>query len=181
VVESGGGESAHGGDIITVDQFSEFEMEVEFRLTDGANSGIKYFVDPELNKGEGSAIGLEYQLLDNATHPDASAGVSGNRMLAGLYDLIPPYNLSLDNPNNPFNGIGKWNKARIVARGNHVEHWLNNFKVVEFDRGTQMFRALVANSKYKIWPGFGEAKEGHILLQDHGNEVHFRSIKIREL
>ncbi len=180
VKESGGGESEHGGDIITVDIYSEFELEVDFMLTEGANSGIKYFVDPELNKGRGSAIGLEYQLLDDSKHPDAKMGVAGNRTLASLYDMIPSTNLSEGTENKRFKGIGNWNRARIVVRGNHVEHWLNNIKVVQYERGSQIYRALVAYSKYKVWPDFGEADAGHILLQDHGNRVHFRSIKIRE-
>jgi hypothetical protein len=181
VVESGGGESAHGGDIVTVDKFSSFELELEFKITEGANSGIKYFVDPDLNTGAGSSIGLEYQLLDNRVHPDAKEGVKGNRTLASLYDLIPAFNLTQNSNNIPFNGIEKWNKARIVVKGNHIEHWVNNVKVVEYERNTQIYRALVAYSKYKVWPNFGEAPSGHILLQDHGNTVHFRSIKIREL
>ncbi|HSK10781.1 MAG TPA: DUF1080 domain-containing protein [Vicinamibacterales bacterium] len=173
VLPSGGAESAAGGDIVTVDQYGDFELIVEFLITKGANSGIKYFVDTGLNKGEGSAIGCEYQILDDAGHPDAKAGMSGNRKLAGLYDLIAPENVR-------FNGIGEWNRARIVARGSHVEHWLNGFKTVEYERGTQMWRALVAHSKYTVWPRFGEAPRGHILLQDHGDRVSFRTIKIRE-
>jgi len=180
VTESGGGESEHGGDIVTVDQFSNFELEVEFMLTPGANSGIKYFVDPELNKGSGSAIGLEYQLLDDNLNPDAKEGVKGNRTLGSLYDMIPSYNLSENSSDKRFNGIGQWNKARIVVKDNHIEHWLNNIKVVEYERSTQIYRALVAYSKYKVWPAFGESPAGHILLQDHGNAVHFRTIKIRE-
>jgi hypothetical protein len=174
VAETGGGEAAAGGDIVTVDEYENFELEVEFNLTKGANSGIKYFVDTELNQGTGSSIGCEYQLLDDAVHPDAKAGVKGNRTLAGLYDLIPPAGVR-------FNGIGEWNRARIVVRGQHVEHWLNGFKTVEYERSTQMWRALVNYSKYTVWPGFGERPKGHILLQDHGNVVSFRSIKIREL
>ncbi len=174
VLESGGGESSAGGDIVTVGEYGSFELVVEFRLTKGANSGIKYFVDTGLNKGEGSAIGCEYQLLDDDNHPDAKAGVNGNRKLGGLYDLIPPRNVR-------FNGLDEWNRARIVVRGGHVEHWLNGFETVEYERGTQMWRALVDHSKYTVWPKFGEAPRGRILLQDHGNRVSFRSIKIREL
>jgi hypothetical protein len=77
--------------------------------------------------------------------------------------------------------VGEWNHARIVVKGQHVEHWLNGFKTVEYERGTQMWRALVDHSKYTVWGRFGEAVRGHILLQDHGNLVSFRSIKIREL
>lgn len=174
VVASEGKEAAAGGDIVTVDQYENFELIVEYRITKGANSGIKYFVDTTLNKGEGSAIGCEFQILDDSAHPDAKAGVNGNRRNAGLYDLIPPQNVR-------FNGVGEWNRARILVRGPHVEHWLNGFKTVEYERGTQMWRALVDHSKYAVWPRFGEAPKGHILLQDHGNEVSFRSIKIREI
>jgi hypothetical protein len=174
VVNSDGAESRNGGDIITTKKYKDFELLVEFKITEGANSGIKYFVDPELNKGEGSAIGCEFQILDDEKHPDAKLGVAGNRTCGGLYDLIAPIN-------KRFSGIGEWNHARIIVKGNHVEHWLNGFKTVEYERGTQMWRALVSNSKYKVWPNFGELPEGHILLQDHGSEVWFRSIKIHEL
>ena len=174
VLESEGKEAAAGGDIVTVDQYGNFELIVEYNITRGANSGIKYFVDTTLNKGEGSSIGCEFQILDDAVHPDAKLGVKGNRTNAGLYDLIPPQNLR-------FNGVGEWNRARIVVQGRHVEHWLNGFKTVEYERGTQMWRALVDHSKYTVWPAFGEAPKGHILLQDHGNRVSFRTIKLRVL
>ncbi len=174
VLPSGGGESANGGDIVTTRAYRNFELIVDFCISEGANSGIKYFVDPELNKGEGSAIGCEFQILDDDKHPDAKLGVAGNRTLGGLYDLIAP---TAKRPNP----VGQWNRARIVVRGSHVEHWLNGFKVVEYERNNQMWRALVAYSKYKVWPHFGEREEGNILLQDHGNEVSFQNIKIREL
>lgn len=180
VLPSDGGESTGGGDIVTRHQFSNFELKLEFNITEGANSGIKYFVQPELNQGEGSAIGCEFQILDDALHPDAAMGVAGNRTLSSLYDLIPAANLSVPSRGKEFRGVGEWNQARIVVHGNHVEHWLNGFKTVEYERNTPMFRALVAYSKYKVWPGFGDWPQGHILLQDHGNEVSFRSIKIRE-
>ncbi|MEO0341535.1 MAG: DUF1080 domain-containing protein [Bacteroidota bacterium] len=182
VLSTDGEESTGPGDIITEDQFSEFELELEFKITEGANSGIKYFVDPGLNKGTGSAIGCEFQILDNAKHPDAKKGVMGNRTLGSLYDLIAAKNIS--NPwrgvGSMFRGVGNWNKARIIVKGGKVEHWLNNEKAVEYDRFSQMFEALVNYSKYQKWENFGRWPAGHILLQDHGDTVHFRSIKIRE-
>ena len=180
VLASDGAESANGGDIVTIQTFSEFELELDFMMSEGANSGIKYFVLTDLNKGPGSSIGLEYQILDDKKHADASQGVGGNRTLASLYDLIPAGNMSIPGRNKRFNGIGKWNRARIVVRGNHIEHWLNNEKVLEYERNTPIYRALVAKSKYKVWPNFGEGPAGHILLQDHGDQVSFKNIKIRE-
>ncbi|MDO5977940.1 3-keto-disaccharide hydrolase [Flavivirga spongiicola] len=180
VLATDGGESTGPGDIITKDVFSDFELELEFKITKGANSGIKYFVDPELNKGPGSAIGCEFQILDDKNHPDAKAGTGGNRTMSSLYDLIAAENLSIPGRGKQFKGIDRWNKARIVVKGGKVEHWLNNEKTIEYDRSSQMFRALVAYSKYNKWPKFGQWASGHILLQDHGDTVHFRSIKIRE-
>ncbi len=180
VLATDGGESTGPGDIVTIDQFSDFELELEFKITKGANSGIKYFVDPALNKGSGSAIGCEFQILDDRNHPDAKMGVNGNRTVGSLYDLITADNLSVPGRGKQFKGVGAWNHARIVSKNGKVEHWLNNEKVVEYDRFSQVFRALVAYSKYKDWENFGQWPEGHILLQDHGNTVHYRSIKIRE-
>jgi hypothetical protein len=175
VAETGGAESRAGGDIVTDEAFSAFDLKFEFRLTPGANSGVKYYVDTGLNKGEGSAIGLEFQLLDDATHPDAKLGRDGNRTLGSLYDLIPAAAGKQVKP------IGGWNEARVVSDGRHVEHWLNGAKVLEYERGSEEFRGLVALSKYKVWPNFGERPSGPILLQDHGNRVSFRNLKIRRL
>ena len=176
VLPSTGGESTNGGDIVTTKQYSAFDLSFEFKLTPGANSGLKYFVSLSENNS-GSAIGLEYQLLDDTLHPDAKMGSEGNRTLASLYDLIKAQKTTrfIKQP-------GNWNTARIIVYpDNHVEHYLNGIKVLEYERGSQAYRDLVAISKYKVWQNFGEAKQGYILLQDHGNEVSFRSIKIREL
>ena len=171
-----------GGDIITARPYSNFELSVDFRLTTGANSGIIYFYDPAGAKAAGLPLGLEYQLLDDAVHPDAKMGRDGNRTLGSLYDLIPARNLSdPSSPGKRINPPGEWNRAVIVVRGNHVEHWLNGFKVVEFDRASPEFDALVAGSKFAKWPKFGAKPSGPILLQDHGDKVDFRSIKLREL
>jgi hypothetical protein len=180
VLATDGGEAAGPGDIITTESFSDFELIVDFRITEGANSGIKYFVDPELNKAEGSAIGCEFQILDDRQHPDAKMGVQGNRTIGSLYDLITAENLSVPGRSKQFKGVGQWNRARIVSKNGHVEHWLNNEKVVEYDRFSQIFKALVAYSKYQKWENFGRIPEGPILLQDHGNTVSFKNIKIRE-
>jgi hypothetical protein len=184
VLAATGGESTNGGDIVTTQLYKNFVLEVDFRITEGANSGIKYFVDTELNQGEGSSIGCEFQILDDERHPDAKLGVNGDRTIGSLYDLIrangKEYNPYL--PKEKYvNGPGQWNRARVEVRGSHVTHTLNGCKVVEYERGTQMWRALVAYSKYQVWPNFGEKEAGNILLQDHGNNVSFKNIKIKEL
>lgn len=180
VLASDTGGSSDGLDLITKKTYSNFELSWQYKLTEGANSGIKYLVNEELNP-TGGAIGLEFQLLDNERHPDAKKGKNGNRTQASLYDLIPAENLSYAGMGKRFlRGIGRWNHARIIVKGNKVEHWLNGFKVVEYERNTQIFNTMVSQSKYKDWPNFGNEKSGHIVLQDHGNAVRFRSIKIRD-
>lgn len=174
VLPATGGEAKNGGDIVTMDEYSDFDLQLEFQLTEGANSGIKYFVT-EKEKPNGSAIGLEYQILDDERHPDAKLGShEGSRTVASLYDLIKAENKTVQ-------PMGEWNAARIISKGQHVEHWLNGAKVLEYERGGEDFRKLVAESKYKIWENFGEAPQGRILLQDHGNRVAFRNIKIKIL
>ncbi len=176
VAKSTGGESENGGDIVTEGQYGAFDLQFEFKLTEGANSGVKYFVtEKEGNKG--SAIGLEYQVLDDAKHPDAKEGVVGNRTLASLYDLIPSIKVQRGQRK-----VGEWNWGRIVVYPDkRVEHWLNGYKVVEYQRGTPIYYALVARSKYAPYENFGMAEKGRILLQDHGDNVAFRSIKIKDL
>lgn len=176
ILGSAGGEAANVGDIVTKEQFSAFDLSFEFKMSRGANSGVKYFVT--LNEDtKGSAIGLEYQVLDDKVHPDAKLGRDGDRTLASLYDLIPAK--KQDRFVRP---IGAWNNGRIIVYpNNHVEHYLNGVKVLEYERGSKEFKDLVAISKYVIWKNFGEAKQGHILLQDHGFDVNYRSIKIKTL
>ncbi|MCC6395512.1 MAG: DUF1080 domain-containing protein [Bacteroidetes bacterium] len=174
VQASGGGEAAFGGDIVTLDEYGNFDLRLEFKLTEGANSGIKYFVTERQPRTPGSAKGLEFQLLDDARHPDAKLGIKGNRTLASLYDLIPA-------SRKEARPVGEWNEARILVVGKHVEHWLNGRKVLEYERGGKRFLAHKAESKFKDLAGFGESETGHILLQDHGNQVFFRNIRIRAL
>ena len=173
VEKADGAESGNGGDIVTEGEYSNFEFCFEFKLTEGANSGVKYFVTENYNSNK-SAIGLEYQILDDEKHPDATKGVNGNRTIASLYDLIPAKDKNAA-------WIAWWNKGKLVVKGNHVEHWLNGKLVLEYERNNQMFDALVDYSKYKDYKDFGNWEKGHLLLQDHGDEVHFRNLKIKEL
>lgn len=176
VLQSDGAESTNGGDIVTNEQFAAFDLSFEFKLSEGANSGVKYFVTLT-EKNAGSAIGLEYQILDDEKHPDAKLGRDGNRTLASLYDLIKA-DKKLGSPRS----IGSWNRGRIIVYPNNkVEHYLNGIKVLEYTRGSEEFKQIVALSKYKDWKNFGEAPKGRILLQDHGNKVSFRTIKIKTL
>lgn len=170
--------SETGNDIVTDKKFSAFELTFEFRLTEGVNSGVKYFVNEAFDSGGKSGIGLEYQVLDDEKHPDAKLGAAGNRTMASLYDLIPSYKLDKRFQRK----IGEWNQARIIVYPNNiVQHWLNGFKVVEYERGSNIFKALVARSKYKDFENFGMIEQGPILLQDHGNNVSFKNLKIRTI
>ncbi len=174
VVSKGG-----GGDIMTDEEFGAFELQMEFKTSAGANSGIFYLVTSPRDPASGAPLGLEYQLLDDERHPDAKLGTDGNRTLASLYDILPRGAIRGNLGIAP--KIDVWQHARIVARADgSVEHWLNGVKVLEFNRRSQDYRAHVAASKFKSTPGFGAAAKGRILLQDHGDAVAFRSIKIRK-
>jgi hypothetical protein len=158
-----------GGDIVTAAQFDDFELAWEWRIATEGNSGLKYnLLAPD--KG----IGCEYQLLDDARHPDAALH-GKTRRTAGLYDVLAPADGTKLNP------AGQWNESRIIVRGNHVEHWLNGVKTVEFEFGSEPLIAAIAESKFKGFANWGTKRKSPILLQDHGDEIAFRSIKLRNL
>lgn len=156
-----------GGDIVTEQKFGDFEFSWEWRIDVGGNNGVKYLVTEE-RKG---APGHEYQLIDDERHPDGKLGPK--RQTASFYEVLSP---SADKPLKP---PGDWNQSRIVIRGNHVEHWLNGAKVLEYTLGSPEVKAGIATSKFKNAPGFGEKIEGHLMLTDHQDECWFRNLKIR--
>ena len=165
VLSSQGKEGGNGGDIVTTDEYKSFDLSFEFKLTPGANSGVKYFVTLSENN-TGSAIGLEYQVLDDSLHPDAKLGRNGDRTLASLYDLIPS-----KKPESVIRPIGEWNTGRIVVYpDNRVEHYLNGIKVLEYVRGSNEFRDLVAISKFKV---------GKILAKPHKGIFFYRIMAMR--
>ncbi|WP_131694659.1 3-keto-disaccharide hydrolase [Dyadobacter tibetensis] len=175
IMKQGQGDKTN--DLATKSKFGPvFEFQFEFKLTEGANSGVKYFVPEATNPETHGALSLEYQVLDDDKHPDAKMGAVGNRTLASLYDLIPA-----EKPKNSVHKIGEWNKGRIVAMADGtVQHFLNGQRVVEYERGSAIYKALIARSKYAKYDGFGLEKSGYLVLQDHHDLVHFRSLKVKE-
>lgn len=161
-----------GHDIVTKEQFANFELELEVRLSEGANSGVKYIVTDSYPGKKGQYFGLEYQLIDNEKHADALLGRNGNRKMAALYDILPA------RENIKINPPGEWNKVKITLDKNKVEHWLNGQKAVVYERNSDSYKELVRISKYNDLDNFGGQEKGHILLQGHGNAVSFRNIKI---
>jgi hypothetical protein len=176
VLASDGKDGGGGGHIVTTEKFSKFELCVDFMLTPGGNSGIKYYVDTDQKRKDQPIRALEYQILDDLLHPDAKKGAhTGSRTAGSLYDLIAP------NENKILRPVGEWNHAKIFSNGKRIEHWLNGRKVLEYDRSSDEFRKLVGESKFKDDTNFGRIESGAILLQDHGNRVSFRNIRIHPL
>ena len=169
------GQPANGGDLMTVDTFRDFELAFQWKVSPGANSGVKYNVSEEFslkNASNHAALGFEYQVLDDSLSDDNK---QANHLAGSLYDMIAP------NDKKHLAPVGEWNSSRIVFRGSHGEHWLNGQKVVEFDMGTPDFEQRLGRSKYHSIAGFAERRAGHIILQDHGDETFYRDIKLREL
>ena len=169
------GQPARGGDLMTIATYGDFEFAWEWKIGRGGNSGVKYNVSEQLSISVApnhAAIGFEYQLLDDALAEDNK--IPSHRAGA-LYDMIPPGDGKAVKP------AGEWNSSRLVFAGDHAEHWLNGVKVVEFDLGTARVDSLLKLSKYRSIEGFAVRKRGHIVLQDHGEEIYFRSLKLREL
>jgi len=160
-----------GGDVVTVNEFTDFEFSAEYNITSGCNSGIKYFYT---KYEKGGNLGMEYQILDDIMAEDNK---KENHLCGSFYDVLPP-----NQANKKVNGPGEWNTIRIVAKGKNVEHWLNGIKILEFIRGGKNYIEAVATSKFsKTEPAFGMVEKGRILLQEHGGVVSFRNIKIKSL
>lgn len=160
------------GDIITVDEYENFEFAFEWKISKNGNSGVFYLVQEKPELKQTYLSGPEYQVLDNDGHPDAKNGP--DRFAGANYALQPP-------ASNVVKPVGEWNQSRIVKRGAHVEHWLNGEKVVEYELWSDAWKAQVAKSKFSKMPAYATSKKGHLALQDHGDPVSFRSLKIRVL
>jgi hypothetical protein len=165
-----GGGSKGGGDIISDAEFNDFELQWEWKQASGGNSGVKYFI----LESRKEALGHEYQMIDDEREPDAKKA-AGKRVTASFYDVFAPTTPPTVKP------PGEINSSRILVKGNHVEHWLNGVKVLEYECGSEAVKAAVAASKFKTTAGFGDKVTGHLLLQDHNSEVWFRNLRIREL
>jgi hypothetical protein len=168
------GQPASGGDLMTTDTFTDFELEFEWKVAAGANSGVKYNVSEAMSmqSANHAALGFEYQVLDDSLNDDNK--IPSHRA-GSLYDMIPPSAAKTLKP------VGEWNRSRIVLRGNHGEHWLNGAMVVSYDLRTARMDSLLKASKYRSIPGFADRRAGHIVLQDHGDAAYYRAIRIRRL
>jgi hypothetical protein len=165
---SGGRQGGGGGDLVTLEKFDDFDFKFEWRISPGGNSGVKYFVHE--GKTGKSGVGYEYQILDDDKNEDSAHGA--NRQAGALYYLIAPNNAKHLEP------VGQFNRSEIIVRGNHVEHWLNGARIVQFDLGSPEIKAAIARSKFKNIRGYGEKMTTVLLLQDHGDAVWFRNLKI---
>ena len=164
----GAGDTRGARDLITDATFEQFDLRWEWKIAQGGNSGVKYFVLED----QDSAIGHEYQLIDDERHPDAKIGP--HRQTAALYDVFPAH----DRPLKP---AGEWNTSEVIVKGKHVTHILNDKTVLEYDLDSPELKAAIAKSKFKDVARFGKLQPGHILVQDHGDQVWYRKIEIKNL
>jgi hypothetical protein len=163
-----GKDTKGGGDIVSTSEFDSFELTFDWRISSAGNSGVKYLISED----GPSAIGHEYQTIDDEKHPDAK--IKASRRTGSFYDVLAA-------PTARTRPVGEFNESRILIDGNHVEHWLNGSKILTYELDSEPLRQAIATSKFKTVAGFDKAKRSHILLQDHGDGVCFRNIKIREL
>jgi hypothetical protein len=160
---------APGPDLVTDARYADYELALDWKVAPGGNSGVIYRVND--SAGETYETGPEMQILDDARHPDGRSPLTSAGSNFGLYPA----------PRGAVRPAGEWNSARLWVKGNHVEHWLNGTRVVAYDLGSADWKARVAASKFRSWPGFGQSPTGAIALQDHGDTVSFRNIRIRLL
>ena len=172
IEDNQGRESANGGDLITIREYANFDFMFDFKLTPGANSGIKYFVNESIgDPASGYGYGPEYQVLDD---DGGFMNLPVGGKLAGLYELIEAPETKKVKP------MGEWNTGRIVSKNNHVEHWLNGELLFSYVLGSDEFKALVQKSKFRDKEGYAAHAKGHILIQDHGSSVSYKNLKIKE-
>jgi hypothetical protein len=160
---------AEGPDLVSLEQYADFEFEFEWKVPPGGNSGVMFRVTEALESTYHS--GPEYQILDNARHEDGknplTSAASSHSIAAPDHDMTKP--------------VGQWNQSRLLVKGPHVEHWLNGMKMVEYELWTPEWKALVKASKFNQWPEYGMQKTGHLVLQNHGDHVQFRNLRVRRL
>ena len=162
-------EAGRKGDLVTQQQYGDFELSLEWKISEGGNSGIIYRAG--LGDQAPARSGVEYQLLDNTRAKDNKVGT---HHAGAIYDLVAP-------PKDLTRPVGQWNEARVRIKGWKIEHWLNGTKVAEADLASPAGKAMIQASKFKTWTRFATLERGHIVLQDHGDAVSFRNVKIREL
>ena len=169
------GQPVEGGDLMSIDTYDNYELYFEWKILEAGNTGLKYNVSEELSQkySEHSALGFEYQLLDDKDTLYAGKLIA-SQYTGSLYDMIPAKNTKLK-------PVGEFNTSRIIIDGNHVQHWLNGEKVVEYDFGSKQLDSLYKISKYKDYPHFLDKRSGHIILQNHKDDAWFRNIKIRNI
>ena len=168
-----GAESGDAGDIVTLNTYRNFELVFDWKLGQGGNSGVKYFIEERQPKPTGSQAGYEYQLIDDADYIYQGKHLAQNLKTGSIYDVV-----AAKKPDLP---VGAWHTSKIVVNNNHIEHWLDGKRILSVDRNSEGFKKGVSDSKFSTYPNFGQIREGHILLQDHGHSVAFKNIKIRQI